>query len=91
MGVWYMISNYTEYFSAAVPISCPNEYPIIYENIKNIPIWGFVGEKEEYYTRKMGEIVNYTCEIGGNARLNVIDDMPHTGMDMAAFSREVID
>ena len=57
MGVWYLISNYPDYFSAAVPISCPNEYPIIYENIINVPIWSFVGEKEEYYTRKMGEII----------------------------------
>ena len=90
MGTWYLISNHSEYFSAAVPISCPNEYPILYDNIKNVPIWGFVGEKEVFYTQKMSEIINWTAEIGGDARLTVIEDMAHPGMDKAAFSQEVI-
>jgi len=91
MGTWYMITNHTEHFSAAVPISCPNEYPIVYNNIKNIPIWGFVGGKEEYYTKKMTEIINWTAEIGGDAKLTVLEDMSHQGMDKASYTRDVID
>ena len=91
MGTWYMITNHTDYFSAAVPVSCPNEYPIIYDNIKNVPIWGFVGEKEEYYTIKMSEIINWTSQIGGDARLTVVEDMSHAGMDKAAFTQEVVE
>ena len=39
----------------------------------------------------MAEIISWTAEIGGDATLTVIDDMPHMGMDKAAFSKEVID
>jgi len=77
MGAWYMITNHTELFSCCVPISCPNEYPILYHKIKDIPIWGFVGEKEEYYTQKMAEIINWTVEIGGDAKLTVLEGMYH--------------
>lgn len=91
MGTWYMITNHTELFSAAVPISCPNEYPILYDNIKNVPIWGFVGELEDYYKRKMTEIVDKTVQLGGDARLTIVPEMPHTGMDAAAYTQEVIE
>lgn len=91
MGAWYMITNHTERFSCCVPISCPNEYPILYHKIKEIPIWGFVGEKEEYYTEKMAEIINWTAEIGGDAKLTVLEGMYHKGMDKATYTEEVIE
>ena len=81
----------TELFSAAVPISCPNEYPVLYHKMKDVPIWGFVGEKEEYYTRKMGEIIAQTVDAGGDAKLTVIEGMAHQGMDDAAFTQDVIE
>ena len=34
--------------------------------------------------------MDYTNEMGGNAKLTVVEDMPHAGMDKAAFSRELI-
>lgn len=91
MGTWYLITNHTELFSAAVPISCPNEYPVLYHNLKNVPIWGFVGEKEDYYKRKMTEIIDRTVESGGDAKLTIIPEMTHKGMDTAAFTQEVIE
>lgn len=91
MGTWYLITNHTDLFSAAVPISCPNEYPVLYHNLKNVPIWGFVGEKEDYYKRKMTEIIDRTVESGGDAKLTIIEGMAHKGMDTAAFTQEVIE
>ena len=91
IGTWYYITNHTDIFSCAVPVSCPNEYPVLYHNLKEVPIWGFVGEKEEYYSQKMAEIINWTSEIGGDAKLSVIEDMSHTGMDKAAYTQETIE
>ena len=57
IGAWYFASNYSDYFSAAMPVSC---YGTSYStsNLTKVPIWALVGENEFDYKQPMSDMIS---------------------------------
>lgn len=90
MGVWYMISTYGDYFSAAVPISCGASVQLDFDSCATVPVLAFVGDtgEDEYkYRLAMERIIYCIQEAGGKAELIILDNAVH-GQTHAAYTAE---
>lgn len=80
IGTWRMVSNYGNFFSAAVPISCGIDEELDFSNFSDIPIWGFCGTDGYYevnYHKAMVKLVDQINANGGNAVLTVYEGFEH--------------
>ena len=94
VGTWNMLSRHGDYFSAAVPISCPNDGKLDFGNLAKVPIRAFVGnggEIERNYGKGMNTIVYNTNLAGGDANLTIFYDCTHTTTPVATYTPEVFD
>jgi predicted peptidase len=93
MGVWFLISEYGDYFSAAVPVSCGTDCILNYENVSKVPVYamaGNVGRYENIYLHEMELIVGQIQAANGIAVIEYLEDCGHADTDTAAYTEEVI-
>ena len=91
MGVWYLISTYGDYFSAAVPVSCGTDKYLDYSNLCSVPILAFAGtsgEAENIYQQAMRTIVDNIIQAGGNAQLILLEGSEHKDTSKDAYTEE---
>lgn len=79
-GVWAIGLHYPEYFAALVPIagyaSYPFEAPENICDLKDVPVWAFHGERDEYVPAEVEqELVDALIACGGNAQITLSPDM----------------
>lgn len=94
VGTWKMVSLYSDYFSAAVPISCGIDEPMNFKNCAKVPIMayaGTVGADEKNYNPAMHKLVDSINDFGGNAKMCVIDGADHEAMVTAAYTTDLFD
>ena len=92
VGVWHMINNYGNYFSAAVPISCFCWKEFNMDTIIHVPIRAFCGTLESYersYNRLMREQVDEIVLAGGNAEFTLFDGASHSQTPALSFTEEL--
>lgn len=93
VGVWNLVSKYGDYFSCAVPVSCPGY--VNANNYKNVPVRAFVGGASDDYNTyywSMVSSVNSVNNGGGNATLEVIPGGTHGSTYHTVYSTpEVIE
>ena len=93
VGVWSMDSKYGDYFSCAVPVSCPGYVKV--ESYKNVPVRAFVcGAADDYntYHGSMYANVQSLKNAGLNATLEVIKGGTHGSTYHTVYSTpEVVD
>jgi len=80
IATWAFASNYPDFFSAAVPVSC-RPVSVNYSNLAKIPIKAFVGSKSDdyIYYNDMNKAVKNTNAKGGNAELILMNGYGHGG------------
>lgn len=94
IGVWYLISEYGDYFSCAVPISCGPTTELDYEKCATVPvraIAGKVGELENRYGYAMKWAVANIVECGGDAEIIVLDNVNHMKSSTLAYTQELFE
>ena len=79
-GVWAIGLRHPEYFAALAPIAGYVSYPFeVPENIcdlKEVPVWAFHGERDEYVPAEVEqELVVSLVACGGNAQITLSPDM----------------
>ena len=92
VGVWHMINNYGDYFSAAVPVSCFCFKNLQLDTIVHVPIRAFCGTLESYersYSRLMGEQVDEIVLAGGDAELTIFEGASHVETPALSFTDEL--
>ena len=93
VGVWSMVSKYGDYFSCAVPVSCPGYVKV--ESYKNVPVRAFVGGAADDYNTYYGSMaanVQSLKNAGLNATLEVIKGGTHSSTYHTVYSTpEVVD
>jgi predicted peptidase len=89
VGVWNIVSKYGDYFSCAVPVSCPGY--VNPESYKNVPVRAFVGGASDdyntYYWSMVGT-VNQLKNAGLNATLEVIPGGTHGSTYHTVYSKK---
>lgn len=94
IGVWYMISQYGDYFSAAVSVSCGSDRILNYENVSKVPIFamaGDVGQYENIYRSEMEKLVSRIQAENGTARFVCLEGCGHIDTVTAAYTKELIE
>lgn len=93
VGVWSMVSKYGDYFSCAVPVSCPGYVKT--ESYKNVPVRAFVGGAADDYNTYYGSMaanVQSLKNAGMNATLEIIKGGTHSSTYHTVYStQEVVD
>jgi predicted peptidase len=93
VGVWSMVSKYGDYFSCAVPVSCPGYVKT--ESYKNVPVRAFVGGASDDYNTYYGSMaanVHQLKNAGLSAALEVIPGGTHGSTYHTVYStQEVVD
>lgn len=92
MGVWYMISTYGSFFSAAVPVSCGASVQLDFDTCATVPVMAFVGDTGEYeyrYRLSMERIIYCINESDGKAELRILDNATHGETAQMAYTAEV--
>lgn len=94
VGTWNMLSRYGDYFSAAVPVSCPNDGTLDFNNLAKVPIRAFVGnggEIERTYGKGMNNIIYNAAKAGGDATLTILYQCDHTTTPVSTYTKEIFD
>ena len=94
VGTWKMVSLYSDYFSAAGPISCGIDEPLDFENCAKVPIIAYAGTEgadERNYNPAMHKLVDTINAAGGDAQMRVIHGADHEDMVTAAYTTELFD
>lgn len=93
VGVWSMVSKYGDYFSCAVPVSCPGY--VNTDSYANVPVRAFVGGASDDYNTYYGSMVanvNALKNAGRNATLEIIPGGTHSSTYHTVYStQEVVD
>lgn len=90
IGTWSMVSDYADYFSAAVPVSCATD--IHSESFVNVPVWAICGECiDDYdtYYDWMKYQVEKINNAGGDAKITIVIDANHGDTEFEAYTDEV--
>ncbi len=80
VSVWYMANTHSEYFSAAVPVSCYAWTALDEDKITQIPIRAFCGNVEDFerqYSYSMQDQINKIYSWGGDAEFTLHDGARH--------------
>ena len=94
IGTWYMLSQYGNYFSAAVPVSCGCDEILNYDNIAQVPINAFVGDVGTYernYANGMQRIIGFLKEAGGTGTLTILPGLTHTDTITQVYDQDVFE
>ena len=94
IGTWYMLSQYGDYFNAAVPVSCGCDEQLNYDNIAKVPInafVGYVGTYERNYANGMQRIIGSVIEAGGTGTLTILPSLTHIDTITEVYTQEVFD
>lgn len=94
MGVWYLISEYGDFFSAAVPVSCGTNTTLNYENVSKVPVYAMAGDNGKYenmYKRDMETLVSNIQAENGFAIFECLEGCGHIDTLTAAYSKTVIE
>lgn len=95
IGTWYLLSQYGNYFSAAVPISCGLGDRIAnYESISQVPVRSFVaelGDLDKHYQESMDYIVKHIQAAGGDAELTILKGVHHAQTSTEAFTKDLFE
>lgn len=94
MGVWYLISEYGDFFSAAVPVSCGTDTLLNYENVSKVPVYalaGDVGTYENDYRYTMERLVSAIQEHNGVAFFQVLEGSGHADTSSLAYTQELFE
>lgn len=93
-GTWKMISLYSDYFSAAVPVSCGIDESIDFDSCAKVSIIAFSGtsgDAEKQYNTTMHNLVIKINEAGGNAQMRIIEGADHEAMVTAAYTADLFE
>ena len=91
IGTWYMLSEYGDYFSAAVPVSCGCLEQLDLTKCAQVPIWGFVGDSDQFepvYEAQMRWLMRCIASENGNAKLTILTGDTHIDTKMSPFTPE---
>ncbi len=94
IGTWALLSQYGDYFSAAVPVSCGSDMQLDYSMLAKVPIMGFsgnIGQDGTHYGPAMAGIVRSVNEAGGSAEVHTLMGEDHAGALYAALSPETFE
>lgn len=94
IGTWYMISQYGDYFSCAVPVSCDYELEdFVITQAITVPVQAYVGGGSDYrnYAKNMTALVDQINEAGGEASLIVLEGKEHWQTSYAAYTLETFE
>ena len=76
MGVWGLVNKYPTKFRAAIAVSgYIDKYDV--NNLKKIPIYAIVGDKEEKFVGPMQNMVNAINKAGGKVKFKKISNADH--------------
>jgi predicted peptidase len=82
-GTWSVASAHPDRWAAIVPICGPGD-PANAEKIKNIPVWGFVGDKDsERIVNGMKGMMDALEKAGAKPKYTVYPGVPHNSWDNA--------
>lgn len=90
-GVWNMIGTYGDYFSAAVPVSCPHQGYLDIKNCAKVAVWAFAGtadEFERYCQAPMRQNIEKINEISDISKFTILEGCNHSQTKDEAFSEE---
>jgi predicted peptidase len=90
-GAWQLAMSIPEYFAALVPICgggmCWNTKRLIH-----IPVWAFHGKEDKTVPPEQSIfMVDKLINVGGDARLTLLDNTEHNSWDYAFSQRELFD
>ncbi len=91
VGVWNIVSKYGDYFSCAVPVSCPGY--VNPNSYKNVPVRAFVGGAHDDYSTYFGSMsanVNQLKNAGCSATLEVIPGGTHGSTYHTVYSKKEV-
>ncbi len=91
IGTWYMLSEYGDFFSAAVPVSCGSDSVLNIENCAEVPIWAFVGNGDVYenkYEWAMRSIIQRILDCGGQAEITILNGATHGDTSTEPYTLE---
>ena len=91
VGVWNIVSKYGDYFSCAVPVSCPGY--VNPNSYKNVPVRAFVGGAHDDYSTYFGSMsanVNQLKNAGCSATLEVIPGGTHSSTYHTVYSKKEV-
>ena len=94
MGTWYLASEYSEFFAAAVPVSCGTDMPLNFENLAQIPIFaltGNVGTYEINYKNAMEYLVSQINNHGGHVEFRILNGLGHDATSEKAYNQELFE
>ena len=94
IGTWFMLSKYGDFFSAAVPISCGCDEPIVHERIAEVPIRAFCGDADELeikYKGGMERIYYFVLAAGGDIEFTVMYGRNHANTTTEPYTRELFE
>ncbi len=91
ISTWQMISEYGDYFSAAVPVSYGFGKTLNYENIAKVPIKAYVGSYETECAGNMKKLVKEILESGGNIELITLDECNHSDTVTKPYSKDLFE
>lgn len=96
IGVWYLINEHGDYFSAAVPVSCDSDIPENhnYEMFAQVPIRAFVGTgdlDEKEIIEPMRSYIDATQQAGGDAELTIVQWATHSQTPERSFTKETFE
>jgi predicted peptidase len=82
-GTWSVAAAHPDRWAAIVPICGPGD-PANAEKIKNIPVWGFVGDKDsERIVNGMKGMMDALEKAGAKPKYTVYPGVPHNSWDNA--------
>jgi len=90
-AVWQLGMTMPEYFAAIVPI-CGGGMRWNIKRLINVPVWAFHG-KEDATVPQIESVlmVDRLNEVGGNARLTLLDNTGHNSWDYAYAQQKLFD
>ena len=91
-GAWYMASEYSEWFSAVVPICGGSFAEVNCENLLNLPIRAYIGHTGEDMVAKneIEKIMEQIEALGGSIELITLEGN-HADMKTLPFTKELFD
>lgn len=90
-GSWQLAMTMPEYFAALVPV-CGGGMRWNVKRLINVPVWAFHGKDDKTVPPEESVfMVEKLNEVGGNARLTLLDNTAHNSWDYAYAQRELFD
>lgn len=90
-GSWQLAMTMPEYFAVLVPV-CGGGMRWNVKRLINVPVWAFHGKDDKTVPPEESVfMVDKLNEVGGSARLTLLDDTGHNSWDYAYAQKELFD